>query len=102
MRSWNQPSGCVVRVCRSQWKRGVYSGGVPLPVQLAPTRLLPQVAVLPYPILLMPAVRDWWCVQVRAPLEKKLQENPRFLESLTAEIEALAAELVAADQGTAS
>ncbi|GAB4823051.1 hypothetical protein N2152v2_010097 [Parachlorella kessleri] len=40
--------------------------------------------------------------KVRAPLEKKLQENPGFLESLAAEVEALAAELAAADQGLAS
>ena len=31
---------------------------------------------------------------MRAPLEKKLQENPRFFEALRSEIEALAAEAI--------
>ena len=35
------------------------------------------------------------CVQVRAPLEKKLAEDPGFMQALAADVAALEAELAA-------
>lgn len=39
-------------------------------------------------------------LQVRAPLEKKLAEDPAFLDTLRSEIESLSLELAAAEQGS--
>jgi hypothetical protein len=58
------------------------------------SRWLPASACLP-PDFLPAAAVNAACPQARAPLEKKLAEEPQFMAALEVDIQALAAELAA-------